>query len=342
MTSDTAATVPVRSPPRGADRGRGLCWCTCAGAGSTGCSSTPAPTSRRWSRRTPAARSRRPDLPDVIVCAHENLAVGMAHGCLPRDRQAAGGHAARQRRHRQCDLRRDQRRARPGAAAPHRRPHAALRVGRRSAPATRRIHWAQEMFDQAGMLREFVKWDYELRDGRQVGDVVDRALGVAMQRPAGPGLPVAAAGGAGRRRATASSRPAPRPCRRRAHPDPGRGRTRSPTALAAAAFPVIVAVGGGRRPVRPFGCSATLADAIRRRRGRAAAALREPPGASTRCTSATRHRACSPRPTCCASSTCDVPWMPARVAPARRRLRRAVRRRPVASPATRCAPTAPT
>jgi len=25
------------------------------------------------------------------------------------------------------------------------------------------IHWAQEMFDQAGMLREIVKWDYELR-----------------------------------------------------------------------------------------------------------------------------------------------------------------------------------
>ncbi len=25
------------------------------------------------------------------------------------------------------------------------------------------IHWAQEMFDQAGMVREAVKWDYELR-----------------------------------------------------------------------------------------------------------------------------------------------------------------------------------
>src|SRR5215467_13550781 len=24
------------------------------------------------------------------------------------------------------------------------------------------IHWAQEAFDQAGMLREYVKWDYEL------------------------------------------------------------------------------------------------------------------------------------------------------------------------------------
>ncbi len=48
------------------------------------------------------------------------------------------------------------------------------------------IHWAQEMFDQAGMLREFVKWDYELRRGDQVGDVVDRALELAQTSPTGP------------------------------------------------------------------------------------------------------------------------------------------------------------
>ena len=29
---------------------------------------------------------------------------------------------------------------------------------------SRSIHWAQEMFDQAGMVRELVKWDYELSD----------------------------------------------------------------------------------------------------------------------------------------------------------------------------------
>ena len=30
------------------------------------------------------------------------------------------------------------------------------------------IHWSQEMFDQAGMLRETVKWDYEVKMGEQV------------------------------------------------------------------------------------------------------------------------------------------------------------------------------
>src|SRR5256885_10536511 len=48
------------------------------------------------------------------------------------------------------------------------------------------IHWAQEMFDQAGMLRELVKWDYELRNGAQLETVVDRALTVATSPPEGP------------------------------------------------------------------------------------------------------------------------------------------------------------
>ena len=48
------------------------------------------------------------------------------------------------------------------------------------------IHWTQEMFDQAGMLRESVKWDYELRNGQQLETVVDRALSIAMSEPMGP------------------------------------------------------------------------------------------------------------------------------------------------------------
>jgi acetolactate synthase-1/2/3 large subunit len=48
------------------------------------------------------------------------------------------------------------------------------------------IHWAQEMFDQAGMLREMVKWDYELRNGAQLETVVDRALTIATSPPEGP------------------------------------------------------------------------------------------------------------------------------------------------------------
>jgi acetolactate synthase-1/2/3 large subunit len=48
------------------------------------------------------------------------------------------------------------------------------------------IHWAQEAFDQAGMVREYVKWDYELRNFTQLEAVVDRALEIAMTEPRGP------------------------------------------------------------------------------------------------------------------------------------------------------------
>jgi acetolactate synthase-1/2/3 large subunit len=54
--------------------------------------------------------------------------------------------------------------------------------GSRSRP----IHWAQEMFDQAGMVRELVKWDYELRNSDQIVDVVGRAVEIAMAGPRGP------------------------------------------------------------------------------------------------------------------------------------------------------------
>ena len=50
----------------------------------------------------------------------------------------------------------------------------------------RRIHWPQESFDQASMIREYLKWDYELRDFAQLNTVVDRAIALAKSSPQGP------------------------------------------------------------------------------------------------------------------------------------------------------------
>ncbi len=50
----------------------------------------------------------------------------------------------------------------------------------------RQIHWAQESFDQGAMVREFVKWDYELRNFAQLETVVDRALAITQAEPQGP------------------------------------------------------------------------------------------------------------------------------------------------------------
>jgi acetolactate synthase-1/2/3 large subunit len=55
-----------------------------------------------------------------------------------------------------------------------------------AASRNRPIHWGQESFDQGGMVREFTKWDYELRSGQPVAAIVDRALDIAMSEPRGP------------------------------------------------------------------------------------------------------------------------------------------------------------
>ncbi len=48
------------------------------------------------------------------------------------------------------------------------------------------IHWGQESFDQGSLLREFTRWDYELRNAEQLEAVVDRALEMALGTPQGP------------------------------------------------------------------------------------------------------------------------------------------------------------
>ena len=48
------------------------------------------------------------------------------------------------------------------------------------------IHWLQEQFDQHGIVRNFVKWEYELRRPEQMGEVVARAFQIAASDPPGP------------------------------------------------------------------------------------------------------------------------------------------------------------
>lgn len=48
------------------------------------------------------------------------------------------------------------------------------------------IHWTQETRDQGSLIRESVKWDFELRLNQQLSDVVYRAYRVAMSEPKGP------------------------------------------------------------------------------------------------------------------------------------------------------------
>jgi len=131
------------------------------------------------------AKKTNAKVPMPVLVPHENLAVAMAHGAyLMNGRpQAVMVHVNVGTANTINNLTNLSRDRVPLILAAGRTPITEKgSFGSRSRP----IHWAQEMFDQAGMVRELVKWDYELRTPGQVGDVVARSVEVAMAHPRGP------------------------------------------------------------------------------------------------------------------------------------------------------------
>ena len=163
------------------------------------------------------------DFPELVVCAHENLAISMAHGAYLGDGrvQAVMVHTSVGTANAVCGTFNAATDRVPILLAAGRTPLFEDSVlGSRDGG----IHWAQEMYDQASMVREFVKWDYELRDGVQVAAVLDRAIDIAMTAPRGPVYLSLPQGGARPRRVRCRARPRQRDAHRRR---PGRrgGRT---------------------------------------------------------------------------------------------------------------------
>lgn len=125
------------------------------------------------------------EMPRAVEIIHETLTVGMAHGYyLATGRpQAAMVHVNVGLANSLMGLINASRGQVPVLFASGRTPITEYgRPGSRNAP----IHWGQEMFDQGGLTREFVKWDHEPRAGEQIVDLVDRALSISMTEPKGP------------------------------------------------------------------------------------------------------------------------------------------------------------
>jgi acetolactate synthase-1/2/3 large subunit len=124
-------------------------------------------------------------LPRAIVIPHENAAMGMAHGYYLASGKAQAVMAHTNVGLANCAI---------GAinAATEQVPVILFsgrtpvteqgRLGSRTVP----IGWGQEMRDQAALIRESVKWDYELRFPEQAVDIIDRAHAIACSTPKGP------------------------------------------------------------------------------------------------------------------------------------------------------------
>jgi acetolactate synthase I/II/III large subunit len=131
------------------------------------------------------ATAKNVPLPTAIVIPHESAAMGMAFGYF-----LATGRAQAVMVHTNVGLAN----CAIGAinAAIEHNPVLLLsgrtpvlekgRLGARTVP----IGWGQEMRDQAALIREASKWDYELRFPEQALEIVDRAYAIALSTPKGP------------------------------------------------------------------------------------------------------------------------------------------------------------
>ncbi len=146
-----------------------------------GAGSDTAPIVEAYSRAAESGHA----FPKPVISAHETVAVGMAHGytMVTGKIQAVMLHVSVGAANAVCGIMNAARANVPILFTAGRTPvFEEGPLGSRNSE----IHWAQEMFDQAGMMRELIKWDYELRDGLQMPEVVDRAISVATAHPQAP------------------------------------------------------------------------------------------------------------------------------------------------------------
>ena len=131
------------------------------------------------------AAARNIALPRAVVIPHEHAAMGMAHGYYLLSGRAQAVMAHTNVGLANCAI------GAINAATEHvpvllfsgRTPTLESgRLGARTVP----IGWGQEMRDQAALVREATKWDYELRFPEQAADVIDRAYAIASSTPRGP------------------------------------------------------------------------------------------------------------------------------------------------------------
>jgi acetolactate synthase-1/2/3 large subunit len=124
-------------------------------------------------------------VPAFHVVPHENLAMAMAQGYYRVSGKPAVVlvHVAVGTANTVCSLMNAWRSNAPVLLVAGRNPSSeAGHTGSRSVP----IHWGQDVFDQSALVREFTKWEQELRAYQSIDALVDRALVIAMSEPRGP------------------------------------------------------------------------------------------------------------------------------------------------------------
>jgi acetolactate synthase I/II/III large subunit len=132
------------------------------------------------------AEGRAGELPQLIVCPHEMVALSAAHAyaAVTHDAQAVIVHVDAGTQNL------------GGAIGNAMRGRVPVLVFAGTSPYTMQgelpggrneyIHWVQDVRDQRGIMRGYVKYDNEIRTGKNVKQLVHRAMQIAASEPAGP------------------------------------------------------------------------------------------------------------------------------------------------------------
>jgi acetolactate synthase-1/2/3 large subunit len=132
------------------------------------------------------AEGREQELPTLITCPNEMVALSAAHGHAQLSGVAQGVLV-----HVECGTQ-----ALGGAVHNAAKGRVPVLIVAGTSPATQEgeapgsrnefIHWIQDVFDQRGLVRGYMRYDNEIRLGANVKQIVNRALQFAHSEPKGP------------------------------------------------------------------------------------------------------------------------------------------------------------
>ena len=132
------------------------------------------------------AEGRADTLPQIIVCPHETVALSAAHAyaMVTGAPQAVIVHVDAGTQNIGGAVNNAMRGRVPVLIFAGMVPF--TQEGELPGARTEFIQWIQDVRDQRGILRNYVKYDNEIRTGKNVKQLVHRALQLARSEPAGP------------------------------------------------------------------------------------------------------------------------------------------------------------
>ncbi|HEX4088856.1 MAG TPA: thiamine pyrophosphate-requiring protein, partial [Trebonia sp.] len=132
------------------------------------------------------ADGRADELPELIICPHETVALSAAHAyaMVTGEPQAVVVHVDSGTQNIGGMVNNAQRGRAPVLVFAGTVPY--TQDGELPGSRTEFIQWIQDVRDQRGILRNYVKYDNDVRTGRNVKQLVHRALQISRSEPAGP------------------------------------------------------------------------------------------------------------------------------------------------------------